>query len=178
MCFCQHGVGCCSEITEEICHLYSTVVHSLIGLLTPAWSSCVSSIHFVSSFSTSVLSLFFQVLCLHLKRFRFNSFVRTKINCRVTFPSSDLQMAPYTSLRASKRDSFLYNLAAVVVHHGSGYVTPRLLSIFLFPIHVQVYSNSWDIYIYILFDSQLCTSDTCACLWCCICNLKQCKLFV
>ncbi|XP_054288091.1 ubiquitin carboxyl-terminal hydrolase 3-like [Macrosteles quadrilineatus] len=64
-----------------------------------------------------------NVLCLHLKRFRWNNFWRTKIDINIQFPVSALDMSqfvlsdlPDTRLSGSN----LYDLAAVVVHHGSG----------------------------------------------------------
>ena len=69
-----------------------------------------------------------QVLCVHLKRFRFNSFIRTKLNTPISFPLHSLDMAPFTttdtktsSSSRRSRSWTIYDLAAVVVHHGSGY---------------------------------------------------------
>jgi ubiquitin carboxyl-terminal hydrolase 3 len=65
-----------------------------------------------------------NVLCIHLKRFRFNSFVRTKISTPVLFPLSGLDMTQFTVAGREegkrRRKGNIYDLAAVVVHHGSG----------------------------------------------------------
>ncbi|XP_065060551.1 ubiquitin carboxyl-terminal hydrolase 3-like [Rhopilema esculentum] len=68
-----------------------------------------------------------NVLCLHLKRFRYSQFGRSKVDTYVKFPLQDLNMNPY-ALRQSQRQkenrpsakSNIYDLAAVVVHHGGG----------------------------------------------------------
>uniref|UniRef100_A0A672RC61 Ubiquitin carboxyl-terminal hydrolase n=1 Tax=Sinocyclocheilus grahami TaxID=75366 RepID=A0A672RC61_SINGR len=62
-----------------------------------------------------------KVLCLHLKRFHWTAFLRNKIDTYVEFPMHGLDMKsfllePENSLPAR----CLYDLAAVVVHHGSG----------------------------------------------------------
>ncbi|EDO37466.1 predicted protein, partial [Nematostella vectensis] len=63
-----------------------------------------------------------NVLCLHLKRFRFQAFLRSKIDTYVQFPIRGLDMSPYTLKGQEKGETkpVLYDLAAVVVHHGSG----------------------------------------------------------
>ena len=68
-----------------------------------------------------------NVLCLHLKRFRYTSGSRTKVDTFVRFPVKDLDMNPYvlksaTTTLSKKRlgKANLYDLAAVCVHHGSG----------------------------------------------------------
>lgn len=66
-----------------------------------------------------------NVLCLHLKRFRWHNFFRTKIDTHVLFPVTALDMSHFVlnSLRDTRRSgtgSNLYDLAAVIVHHGSG----------------------------------------------------------
>ena len=76
--------------------------------------------------NNSAKSLYlFQVLCLHLKRFRWSSFSRTKLDTHVEFPLSGLDMTNYLlsnlhETRCSNAGSCLYDLAAVIVHHGSG----------------------------------------------------------
>ncbi|XP_061531891.1 ubiquitin carboxyl-terminal hydrolase 3 [Phycodurus eques] len=62
-----------------------------------------------------------KVLCLHLKRFHWTAFLRNKVDTYVEFPLKDLDMKGYLlepeSLLA---ESCRYDLAAIVVHHGSG----------------------------------------------------------
>ncbi|KAG8228938.1 hypothetical protein J437_LFUL011564 [Ladona fulva] len=66
-----------------------------------------------------------NVLCLHLKRFRWNNSFRTKIDAYISFPVTALDMSKYviSNLHETRRSgigSNLYDLAAVIVHHGSG----------------------------------------------------------
>nr|XP_026493141.1 ubiquitin carboxyl-terminal hydrolase 3-like isoform X1 [Vanessa tameamea] len=66
-----------------------------------------------------------NVLCLHLKRFRWHNYFRTKVDTSISFPLSSLDMSRFVlanvpDTRRSGRGSFLYDLAAVIVHHGSG----------------------------------------------------------
>ncbi|BES88144.1 ubiquitin carboxyl-terminal hydrolase [Nesidiocoris tenuis] len=64
-----------------------------------------------------------NVLCLHLKRFRWTNFFRTKVDAYVTFPVIALDMSQFvlSDLPDTRRSSTqLYDLAAVIVHHGSG----------------------------------------------------------
>lgn len=66
-----------------------------------------------------------NVLCLHLKRFRWNNYFRTKVDTNITFPITDLDMTQFvlSNLPETRRSGLgnnLYDLAAVIVHHGSG----------------------------------------------------------
>ncbi|PNF21373.1 Ubiquitin carboxyl-terminal hydrolase 3 [Cryptotermes secundus] len=66
-----------------------------------------------------------NVLCLHLKRFRWQNSLRTKIDTHISFPVTALDMSQFvlSSLHETRRSgmgSNLYDLAAVIVHHGSG----------------------------------------------------------
>ncbi|XP_055596056.1 ubiquitin carboxyl-terminal hydrolase 3-like [Uranotaenia lowii] len=66
-----------------------------------------------------------NVLCLHIKRFRWNNFYRTKIDLRITFPINALDMSQYVlqngpETRRSNSSCNIYDLAAVIVHHGNG----------------------------------------------------------
>lgn len=69
---------------------------------------------------------FLQVLCLHLKRFRWNNtHFRTKIDADIAFPTTALDMSQFVlsnlhETRQSGAGTNLYDLAAVIVHHGSG----------------------------------------------------------
>ncbi|RXN03871.1 ubiquitin carboxyl-terminal hydrolase 3 [Labeo rohita] len=67
------------------------------------------------------------VLCLHLKRFHWTAFLRNKIDTYVEFPMCGLDMKSYLlelcnspQPENSLPEKCLYDLAAVVVHHGSG----------------------------------------------------------
>ena len=66
-----------------------------------------------------------NVLCLHIKRFRWNNFYRTKIDLKITFPIKALDMSQFVlnngpETRRSSSSSNVYDLAAVIVHHGNG----------------------------------------------------------
>ncbi|KAK6631398.1 hypothetical protein RUM44_005925 [Polyplax serrata] len=66
-----------------------------------------------------------NVLCLHLKRFRWNTHFRTKIDTEIVFPTTALDMSQFVlsnihETRQSGAGTNLYDLAAVIVHHGSG----------------------------------------------------------
>ena len=65
-----------------------------------------------------------QVLCLHLKRFSFDSYFGSKVSTKVRFPITGLEMAPflYQGVGGSAKEqgkSALYDLVSVVNHHGS-----------------------------------------------------------
>lgn len=65
------------------------------------------------------------VLCLHIKRFRWTAYARTKIDTYIEFPLNGLDMSSYllnnlSGTRFSNSGSSLYDLAAVIVHHGTG----------------------------------------------------------
>merc|ERR1712083_1295550 len=65
------------------------------------------------------------VLCLHIKRFRWTTYARTKIDTFIEFPLNGLDMSSYlpnnlSGTRFSNSGSSLYDLAAVIVHHGTG----------------------------------------------------------
>uniref|UniRef100_A0A673NJB2 Ubiquitin carboxyl-terminal hydrolase n=1 Tax=Sinocyclocheilus rhinocerous TaxID=307959 RepID=A0A673NJB2_9TELE len=62
-----------------------------------------------------------KVLCLHLKRFHWTAFLRNKIDTYVEFPMHGLDMKSFLlEPENSLPERCLYDLAAVVVHHGSG----------------------------------------------------------
>ncbi|GBP44282.1 Ubiquitin carboxyl-terminal hydrolase 3 [Eumeta japonica] len=74
-----------------------------------------------------------NVLCLHLKRFRWNNYFRTKVDTGIAFPLSSLDMSNFVltnvpDTRRSGLGSNLYDLAAVIVHHGSG-AHPRMIEL-------------------------------------------------
>lgn len=66
-----------------------------------------------------------NVLCLHLKRFRWHNYFRTKVDTSISFPLRSLDMSRFVlanvpDTRRSGLGNHLYDLAAVIVHHGSG----------------------------------------------------------
>uniref|UniRef100_A0A8C9T3C9 Ubiquitin carboxyl-terminal hydrolase n=1 Tax=Scleropages formosus TaxID=113540 RepID=A0A8C9T3C9_SCLFO len=62
-----------------------------------------------------------KVLCLHLKRFHWTAYLRNKVDTYVEFPLRGLDMKCYLLEPENMGpESCLYDLAAVVVHHGSG----------------------------------------------------------
>nr|XP_019610923.1 PREDICTED: ubiquitin carboxyl-terminal hydrolase 3 isoform X1 [Rhinolophus sinicus] len=62
-----------------------------------------------------------KVLCLHLKRFHWTAYLRNKVDTYVEFPLRGLDMKCYLlEPENSGPEHCLYDLAAVVVHHGSG----------------------------------------------------------
>ena len=64
---------------------------------------------------TSIIKLP-DVLCIHLKRFKFDAYFSTKISRNITFPLTDLEMGSY--LREGKGRRERYNLDAVINHIG------------------------------------------------------------
>ncbi|XP_074107011.1 ubiquitin carboxyl-terminal hydrolase 3 isoform X1 [Cotesia typhae] len=66
-----------------------------------------------------------NVLCLHIKRFRWCNSYRSKVDTQVDFPMESLDMSTFTvcgsaGVKIGAQNSHLYDLAAVIVHHGSG----------------------------------------------------------
>ncbi|XP_068131886.1 ubiquitin carboxyl-terminal hydrolase 3 isoform X2 [Hyperolius riggenbachi] len=62
-----------------------------------------------------------KVLCLHLKRFHWTAYLRNKVDTYVDFPLQGLDMKCFLLEPENMGpESCLYDLAAVVVHHGSG----------------------------------------------------------
>lgn len=66
-----------------------------------------------------------DVLCLHLKRFRYNNFLRTKIDDYIQFPTQGLDMKRFVitnkhETRGSSCGPTTYDLVAFIEHHGTG----------------------------------------------------------
>lgn len=69
-----------------------------------------------------------NVLCLHLKRFKYTNTYRSKLDMHVEFPIKDLDMSNFIlnnmhetrNSNCGNSKSTLYDLAAVIVHHGNG----------------------------------------------------------
>lgn len=65
-----------------------------------------------------------NVLCLHLKRFKWNEYVRSKLDVHISFPAKDLDMSSFilSNMHETRNNggSPFYDLNAVVVHHGNG----------------------------------------------------------
>lgn len=59
-----------------------------------------------------------EILCIHLKRFRHDSMLSSKISSYVSFPLTDLEMAPYRH-KDCVSSATMYDLVAVICHHGS-----------------------------------------------------------
>ncbi|XP_041980873.1 ubiquitin carboxyl-terminal hydrolase 20 isoform X2 [Aricia agestis] len=59
-----------------------------------------------------------EVLCVHLKRFRHELMFSAKVAARVSFPISDLNMAPYLHKDCTSKIS-RYSLCAVICHAGT-----------------------------------------------------------
>eukprot|EP00741_Cyanophora_paradoxa_P016451 tig00020918_g15884.t1 len=57
------------------------------------------------------------ILCLHIKRFRWHSYNRSKIDVHVDFPLSHLNLRPFCTASCMHT---LYDLIGVVNHHGLG----------------------------------------------------------
>ncbi|KAL5233161.1 hypothetical protein ACI65C_000571 [Semiaphis heraclei] len=65
-----------------------------------------------------------NILCIHLKRFRWNATSRTKVHTHIKFPMEFLDMSPYFDDTMRKElggaDTYMFDLMAVVVHDGEG----------------------------------------------------------
>lgn len=59
-----------------------------------------------------------EVLCVHLKRFRYDAFFATKISRFIEFPLSDLDMSAFKKSNDRDSSECLYELMSVVTHFG------------------------------------------------------------
>lgn len=57
-----------------------------------------------------------EVLCIHLKRFRFDAYFSSKISRRIQFPLTGLDMSGY--LKQEDEMGHTYQLSAVITHFG------------------------------------------------------------
>jgi len=56
-----------------------------------------------------------EVLCIHIKRFRYDSYFSSKISDHVEFPIEDFDLSPYFT---GDFDFCLYDLFAIINHRG------------------------------------------------------------
>lgn len=65
-----------------------------------------------------------NILCLHLKRFRWDKTCRTKVHTFIQFPMQSLDLSPYfddeMKTQFVGKDTNMFDLIAVVVHDGEG----------------------------------------------------------
>lgn len=65
-----------------------------------------------------------NVLCLHLKRFRWDTNYRTKVHTHIKFPMNSLDMSQYLDddkkETLNKDSSYMFDLISVIVHDGEG----------------------------------------------------------
>jgi ubiquitin carboxyl-terminal hydrolase 44/49 len=82
-----------------------------------------------------------DVLRLHLKRFRWHETDRAKISTHVSFPTT-LDITPFCSPQndTNKSSHLHYDLTSVIMHHGKGYTTNKLISPSTF-VHAQLTFN-------------------------------------
>uniref|UniRef100_A0A8B9H901 Ubiquitin carboxyl-terminal hydrolase n=1 Tax=Astyanax mexicanus TaxID=7994 RepID=A0A8B9H901_ASTMX len=62
--------------------------------------------------------LLFQILCIHLKRFRHELMFSTKISTHVSFPLDGLDLQPFLAKDSSAQIT-TYDLLSVICHHGT-----------------------------------------------------------
>ena len=59
-----------------------------------------------------------EVLCIHLKRFRFDAYISTKISRNIRFPLTGLSMEPFLKQKGGQGSTHTYDLNAVITHYG------------------------------------------------------------
>ena len=69
--------------------------------------------------STKTLRIRFlpEVLCIHLKRFKYDDYIPSKISTPVVFPLEGLSLRPYLSNHTPQTHS-IYDLVAIINHRG------------------------------------------------------------
>ena len=77
------------------------------------------------------------VICLHLKRFRWDPPIKVKVNINVNVPP-EIDFAKYTTQPGSPR---IYRLMGYITHHGNRLDFHSLLSIFLFFLIGKLYRS-------------------------------------
>lgn len=72
----------------------------------------------------NIIIIFVQILCLHLKRFRWDTCSRTKVHTHIKFPLTSLDMSHYLDNEMkqtmTREATYLFDLVAVLVHDGEG----------------------------------------------------------
>ena len=78
------------------------------------WTSFQNSLK-----ETSIIALP-EVLCIHLKRFRFDAYISTKISRRISFPLTGLDLKAFMKQEPQKdtHKNHVYDLNAVITHYG------------------------------------------------------------
>uniref|UniRef100_A0A8B9J8D5 Ubiquitin carboxyl-terminal hydrolase n=1 Tax=Astyanax mexicanus TaxID=7994 RepID=A0A8B9J8D5_ASTMX len=76
---------------------------------------CKNVLYLTASFTPVLL---FQILCIHLKRFRHELMFSTKISTHVSFPLDGLDLQPFLAKDSSAQIT-TYDLLSVICHHGT-----------------------------------------------------------
>ena len=83
--------------------------------VTPSLS--LSLLSFQNSIKEMSIVRLPEVLCVHFKRFRFDTYLSTKISRHIAFPLTDLDLSQYQKDMDNPLSS-TYDLTAVVTHYG------------------------------------------------------------
>ena len=59
-----------------------------------------------------------EVLCIHLKRFKFDAYFSSKISRHISFPLTKLDMGRYLKKQDQPSQACTYDLNAVITHYG------------------------------------------------------------
>ena len=79
------------SLSFSLCRFQNSQKEMIITKLPEVCKSTFS----VSFIAPCLLSLYYQVLCIHLKRFRFDAYFSSKISRHIAFPLNDLDMGSY-----------------------------------------------------------------------------------
>jgi ubiquitin carboxyl-terminal hydrolase 20/33 len=79
---------------------------------------CSQCKKFQNSQKEMIITKLPEVLCVHLKRFRFDAYFSSKISRHIAFPLNDLDMGPYLKDSARAGQNCNYELCAVITHYG------------------------------------------------------------